>query len=163
MKFTSLLTSSISFFALQSLAAPAQKKDDDDEAAAGAGTKFALMSIRSASPVHLLPIKTVESHPFVFSVGGTEGDFLVVTLQEDGSLKTDDGQLVYNKPDTNEFGFGTNDEEVTKGFYLGETVLQNEDLSFYACPSAEGYSLTSSSYDGCYGISLLYSEDKDSN
>lgn len=158
MKFSTVFTFATSFFAAQTLAAPHQKRED----AAGAGTKFSLLSIRSGSPVHLLGIKEVESHPFVFSVGGDEGDYLEVTLQKDGSLKDNNGKIVYNKPDTGEIGIAAQDGQVTKGFYLKDRELRNNDFGFYACPSGENkYSLTSSSWDGCYGIALLYNEIND--
>lgn len=158
MKLSLILAVASSLFAVETIAAPFQIRD----APAGTGSRFALISVRSASPVHLLGIKEVNSHPFVFSIGGDEGKYLEVTLQNDGSLKTDDGKYVYSKPNNGEIGIAAHDNEVTKGFYLEKNELKNKNINFYACPSGENkYSLTSSSWDGCLGIGLLYSKTSD--
>lgn len=149
MQFFTILAATASVFAAQSFAAPVLQD---------AGKKFGLITIHSGSNYHLLPVKRTEGNPDLFSLGGVDGTEVIVTLQKDGSLKTDDGKFVYNSEE-GLVGLGAGNN-ITDGFYLENNELRNKDFSFYACTSGAGYTLLSKGTEGsgCGGVALMYSE-----
>lgn len=149
MQFSAILAAAVSVFAAQGFAAPVSQD---------AGKKFGLITIHSGSNYHLLPVKRTEVNPQLFSLGGADGTDVIVTLQKDGSLKTDDGKFVYSS-DEGLVGLGAGNN-ITEGFYLENNQLKNKDFGFYACTSGGDYSLLSKGTEGsgCGSVALMYSE-----
>jgi hypothetical protein len=121
---------------------------------------FGLIAIHSGSNVQNAPIKKVDSHLHVFSVGGSEGKAVTLTLKEDGSLVDQDGVGIFVDPNTGEFGdinpnpWGT--EKPVTGFSLkdGHLLYQGKD-NWSACPSApDKYSLANNNCIGGTSIVL---------
>lgn len=105
------------------------------------------------------PIKKVDSHPHVFSVGGNEGNDLSVKFQDDGSSLVDDsGRGINVDGDTGEIGnvapFGR--EPATPGFSVKDgRLLFNDEDHWRACPSGDDkFSLTNKDGEGCKTIIL---------
>lgn len=106
-----------------------------------------------------VPIKKVDSHPHVFSVGGNAGEDLVVQFQKDEeSLVDSTGRGVNVDPNTGEVGsvapFGR--APATKGFSLLGKHLRFDNADHWrACPSGENqFSLTIKDGPGCKTIQL---------
>lgn len=137
-------------------AAPAPKPDQAPSANNGA--KFGLISIASGTQFQNAAIKKVDSHPHVFSVGGSDGKDVVLTLQSDGSLVDQDGRGIYLDTQTGELGnvapFGR--QAATKGFSIndGHLLWDGKD-NWKACPSGpDTFSLANNDCIGGTGIVL---------
>ncbi|CAN3356573.1 hypothetical protein DICA3_C03994 [Diutina catenulata] len=123
-----------------------------------AAKQFGLISIHSGSNVQNLGIKKVDSHVHVFSVGGSEGKDLFLTLSSDGTLFDQDGRGIFvgeNGDVGNVDPWGK--QRPTGGFSVkdGNLLYQGQN-AFYACPSGPNgkYSLTVKGWNGCTGIAL---------
>lgn len=152
MQFSTILATAASFFAVQAVAAPGPYVPGPD--AEGAGKNFTLVSIRSASPVHLLPITQSDDKLYV----GGNGTSVAFTLQKDGTLKTIESQknVALATPD---YDFDLVEVGAISRFSLKDHELKNDLYQFYACPTGEdGYQLFAKSCADGYGISLYYSE-----
>lgn len=118
---------------------------------------FGLVAVRSGTKFQFNTIKRVESHPHVFSVGGTEGDDLKLTLQPDTSLKDQAGRPIYVRP-SGEFGDSSpwGDEPVTTGFSIeNSNLVLNGKQDWMACPSGDNkFSLAINDCTGGTGIAL---------
>lgn len=126
---------------------------------------FGVVSVRSGTKFQNAPIKKVQSHLHVFSVGGTEGSDVSLTLLTDGSLVDQDNVAIFHDPNTGELGnvnpFGT--EQPTKGFAIkdGHLVLDGND-NWKACPSGTNqFSLANNDCTGGTGIVLHVLDPKD--
>lgn len=127
--------------------------------------QFGVVSVRSGTKFQYAPIKKVQSHLHVFSVGGTEGADVCLTLLTDGSLVDQDNLAIFHDPNTGELGnvnpFGT--EQPTKGFAIkdGHLVLDGHD-NWKACPSGTNkFSLANNDCTGGTGIVLHVVDPKD--
>ncbi|ODV66265.1 hypothetical protein HYPBUDRAFT_100337, partial [Hyphopichia burtonii NRRL Y-1933] len=100
-------------------------------------------------------IKKVDSHLFVFSVGGDEGDDLSLTFK-DTALEDQDGTGVYINPDTGEVGSVSGTQSPTEEFsYTHDILLYQGKSEWKACPSGENkYSLVSGK--DCEGGTDIY-------
>ncbi|SGZ50157.1 CIC11C00000003305 [Sungouiella intermedia] len=123
------------------------------------GKKFTLVAIHSGSQFQYTPIKKVDSHPHVFSVGGDEGSNLEVSFQDDKtSLVDSSGRGINLDSQTGELGnvapFGR--APATPGFSIVDGDLAyNGGQGWSACPSGENkYSLALSECTGGTGIAL---------
>lgn len=127
--------------------APASSKKD-----------FGLVAVRSGTKFQHNAIKKVASHPHVFSVGGTEGEDLKLTLNADGTLVDQNGRGVIIRP-SGEFGDVSpwGDEAPTKGFAIKDSnLVLNGKQEWKACPSGENrFSLAINDCTGGTGIALL--------
>ncbi|GEQ71092.1 hypothetical protein JCM33374_g4773 [Metschnikowia sp. JCM 33374] len=123
------------------------------------GKKFGLIAIHSGSAVQNSGIKKVQEHPHVFSVGGSEGEFLTLTFDNDNtSLVDQDGRGINLDQSTGELGdvapFGR--QPATKGFSIKNGHLAyNGNIDWNACPSAPNkYSLSNKECTGGISIAL---------
>lgn len=147
MKFSAL---SILAFAAAAIASPTFPYDSFEY-------KFdAQVWLQNEGPLNGVAIKKVDSHPFVFSVGGDEGENLTLTLNDrKRTLIDQDGTGVYINPDTGEVGSVSGTQSPTEGFeYSDDIVTYEGHTEWKACPSGENkYSLVyGKDCDG--GISL---------
>lgn len=119
---------------------------------------FGLVAIRSGTKFQHNAIKKVASHPHVFSVGGTEGEDLKLTLNADGTLVDQNGRGIIIRP-SGEFGDVSpwGDEASTKGFAIKDSnLVLNGKQDWKACPSGENkFSLAVNDCTGGTGIALL--------
>lgn len=119
---------------------------------------FGLVAIRSGTKFQHNPIKKVESHPHVFSVGGTEGEDLKLTLKDDGTLVDQNGRGIMVRP-SGEFGDVSpwGDEAPTQGFAIQDcNLVLNGKQDWKACPSGDNqFSLAVNDCTGGTGIALL--------
>ncbi|CAK7909886.1 hypothetical protein CAAN1_21S01068 [[Candida] anglica] len=147
---------------LTTAAAPAATTSSS--APASGECNFGVVTIKSGSQFQYQALKKVDSHPHVFSVGGSEGSEVSLTLQKDGSLKDQDGRGIYVDPSTGEFGdvdpWGK--EQPSKSFSIKDSHLVfNDKDSFYACPSGDNkYSLSTKDCTGGTGIALHVVDQK---
>lgn len=117
---------------------------------------FGLICIHSGSSLHYAGIYRVDSHLQVFSVGGTLGKRIVLSLSPNGILQDLQGREVYIDPITSEVGFqvgkGGSQEFSIQGLHLR---YQGKE-GFVACPAADHqYSLTfDSRCPGGIGVAL---------
>lgn len=102
----------------------------------------------------------VDSHPHVFSVAGSEGYTLVVTLQSDGTLIDTSGRGIYVDGNTGEVGnvdpWGQ--QSATSGFSISDDkyLTYNGNGNFNACPSGDNkWSLSTKGCTGGTGIKLV--------
>ncbi|GEQ72364.1 hypothetical protein JCM33374_g6051 [Metschnikowia sp. JCM 33374] len=123
------------------------------------GKKFGLIAIHSGSSVQNAGIKKVPEHPHVFSVGGSEGEYLTLTFDSDSSSLVDqDGRGINLDPTTGELGdvapFGR--QPATKGFSIEDGHLTfNGNSGWKACPSGNNtFSLTNKDCTGGIDIAL---------
>lgn len=104
------------------------------------------------------PIKKVDSHLQVFSVGGDEGNDVSLTLKSDTTLVDQDGRGIYVNGDTGDFGnvdqWGS--QEPSKGFAIKDNhLVYNDADNWKACPSgSDKYSLANNDCEGGTGIAL---------
>lgn len=125
---------------------------------ASTGKKYGLVTIKSGTDFQYQAIKKVDSHPHVFSVGGSEGEDLVFTFNDDGSLVDQSGRGIYVDPTTGEIGnvdpFGA--QKASTGFAIKDSDLTFDGVDgFYACPSGENvYSLSKNECTGGTGVAL---------
>lgn len=124
-----------------------------------ANKKFSLIAIHSGSAFQNAAIKKVDSHPHVFSVGGTEGADLELTFQDDNSSLVDQNARGINlDAATGELGdvapFGR--APATTGFSIVEgNLAYNGQQTWKACPSGENkFSLSNKDCTGGTGIAL---------
>lgn len=122
-------------------------------------TGFELLATSSDKLFHNTPIRRVESHLHVFSVGGTEGDVLVLKFNAGStSLGDQTGRGVNLDSSTGELGdvapFGR--EAATTGFSISNGLFAYDGKTKWrACPSAvDKYSLTNGDCVGGTGITL---------
>lgn len=125
-----------------------------------AGKQFHLLAIHSGSQFQYVPIKKVDSHPHVFSVGGDEGDDLTVSFQDDKtSLVDSTGRGVNWDSNTGEVGnvapFGR--APATQGFSISDGDLTlNGQQNWRACPSGPNkWSLATNDCVGGTGLALM--------
>ncbi|CUM45269.1 uncharacterized protein AC631_05146 [Debaryomyces fabryi] len=119
---------------------------------------FGVEASNSGSKFDCDPIKKVDSHPHVFSVGGNEGSDLYLTLREDGSLVDQTGRGIYIDPSTGEFGNVDPWGEQTPscGFEIKDNILIYQGTNDWkACPSGpDKYSLARNDCTGGTDIDL---------
>lgn len=153
-----LATLGVLFAATGIIAAPLEKKDIDK-------VSFMMKACSPGNSVDGYVINKVDSHPHVFSVGGNEGCSVLLSIQDDTSMKDSSLRGVYIDPNTGEFGnvdpWGQ--EAATTGFCKDNGyLLYNGNCDFYACPSGENkYSLVVK--EGCTGgqkLKLKYEDVK---
>lgn len=119
---------------------------------------FGLVAVHSGSSLQYAGIKYDDSHPQVFSVGGSEGVFAEFKLNDDSTL-TDNitGRGVYYNTDTGEVGLVSpwGDQAASTGFSADFDLFLNGKQLFAACPSGKGYSLVYNySCPGAIGLGL---------
>lgn len=137
---------------------PAPKDNKKPEAPSDKEEKtFGLVAVRSGTKFQYNPIKKVESHPHVFSVGGTEGEDVKLTLKKDGTLVDQNGRGILVRS-SGEFGDVSpwGDENPSKGFAIKDSNLEfNGKQEWKACPSGENqFSLAVNDCTGGTGIAL---------
>ncbi|CAK7913400.1 hypothetical protein CAAN1_20S01266 [[Candida] anglica] len=130
----------------------------------GGECHFGVVTIRSGSEFQYQAIKKVDSHPHVFSVGGSEGSDISFTLLKDGSLKDQTGRGVNVDASTGEVGnvdpWGQEQPSKTFSVKDGHLVFNDKD-GFYACPSGDNkFSLSVKECTGGTGIALHVVDEK---
>ena len=137
-----------------------KSETEPEPTAAPADSKkeFGIVAVRSGTKFQYNAIKKVESHPHVFSVGGTEGEDLKLTLKDDGTLVDQNGRGIMVRP-SGEFGDVSpwGDEAPTKGFAIQDSnLVLNGKQEWKACPSGDNqFSLAVNDCTGGTGIALL--------
>ncbi|KAM9901271.1 hypothetical protein OXX79_004634 [Metschnikowia pulcherrima] len=123
------------------------------------GQKFGLVAIHSGSSVQYSSIKKVKEHPHVFSVGGSAGEDLKLTLDTESSTLVDqDGRGINLDQNTGELGdvapFGR--QPATTGFSIKDGHLSyNGSQDWKACPSGDNaFSLSNKECTGGIDIAL---------
>lgn len=137
---------------------PAEEKPAEAAPASDQKVKFGVISIHSGTQFQNQAIKKVDSHPHVFSVGGSEGSDISFVLSPDGTLVDQDGRGVYHDSNTGELGnvdpWGQ--QKPTPGFSIKDNhlVLDGHD-NWKACPSGgDKFSLANNDCTGGTGIAL---------
>ncbi|GMM37484.1 hypothetical protein DASC09_048090 [Saccharomycopsis crataegensis] len=132
------------------LAAPVKREEEEPK-------YFGLVTIHSGSAFQYAGVYEVESHPHVFSVAGSEGEYVNLTMKADSSLTNANGRGVYVDPSTGEVGLVGEGQTPSTGFKIEENSLSYNDAeAFSACPSGENkWSLTfNSTCTGGTGVGL---------
>ncbi|ODV64616.1 hypothetical protein HYPBUDRAFT_145247 [Hyphopichia burtonii NRRL Y-1933] len=132
-------------------------------AAAVADLKFDATVYAPDTTLDGVAIKKVDSHLFVFSVGGDEGVDLSLTFK-DSALEDQDGTGVYVNSDTGEVGSVSGTQSPTEDFsYANDILLYQGKSEWKACPSGENkYSLvTGVDCDGSTDIYLVMSNQQE--
>ena len=143
----------LSTLALTSLVSAAPVKRDEEKS-----VKFGVVTIHSGSQFQYNSIKKVPSHVHVFSVGGTDGSDVTLTLKPDGTLVDQDGRGIYVNPETGDFGnvdpWGI--QKASTGFSIkNNNLVYNNQGNWKACPSGvDKYSLANNDCVGGTGVSL---------
>lgn len=131
-------------------AVPVKRNDKD--------LHFGVIARNQGTKFDCNPIKKVNSHLQVFSVGGNPGNVVSLTLKSDTTLVDQDGRGIYVNADTGDFGnvdpWGQQDP--SKGFEVCDGYLiYNGKNDWKACPSApDQYSLANNDCTGGTGIKL---------
>lgn len=122
--------------------------------------RFALNAKVDGHPLNDAQIKKVDSHPHVFSVGGDEGQWELLTLNlDDAHLIDSSDTAIHIIPETGEFGnIGSWGQDPSGPFdIVNDDLCYQGNCDWEACPTPDGrYSLIHSSgnCDGSTQIKL---------
>lgn len=139
------------------VANPQPQGSSDNDKKDESKVQFGVITIRSGSKFQNGPIKKVDSHPHVFSVGGNEGTDVTFTLSPDGTMVDQDGRGVNYDSNTGELGsVDPFNGKPSQGFSIKDGALFHDDKeNWKACPSGDDkYSLADNDCTGGTPIEL---------